>query len=1050
MTHPSKSHEPIPIGALVASGSSSETGLIVVHPISGKISFWENLENADALNLFEKRRNGAQGDCGGMLSGEIVTSIEEAGSSGHVLTFSSGRTAQLLVRDPQSRPAITVNFLRGRAAGVGFFGGLKSVFASSGFLKPIAATRCRPLQTRDTSEMIVVNEDGLTQNWQLSWSAQPYMLREADARSAIEAAIKPSSHAEIQAQHVKVIDFVIVSDAKRETDCLLLVNYILAGSSTYALIELDLDEQAISCRRTIVLHSYVDTIVDLTSWKPRMWLPQGGHTACVVFENAITVVSLTSEDTSPSTQLLMDTGQVPKPYQETVHFRSGSAFVPSGVAAEVVRDSQASSSAIVFIKDYGLVRLTVEQPSSSGLRRPEARASAKSKIEQAVFFGSSSSNPLDLMRTDGPTFSVEEIENAAMAVSQEVLSSNSPYIPQVAASMKDHLDNRAKNLENLIRYILSLSSTISRRTRWQLRFDAEQLAACQKVWAQYDDLQQSNPGDVRMLYETIFVMNERDKTEMDPDVGETDCVRHWCIKDVSKTSLLFGWTTMTITHLENLNTLPEGDGKVTDMINEGNSMIIEGLIEAYAFRNDTAARYGLDGENMQDGFLVDGYEGLPDFWTSNIYMIYRFPPQFERVKAAVLAAKEENPDAVEMMPAVHTMVSSSLSLAEATCRAFEERIRYQTTFTDEEGRAMARTCRAFYDRFRTDMITSLLDIEKTMFDEAADMAKDYGDLQALVYIVKVKKDFIADSLRSTDEVVQDGARKSQQVLEYQEMEYFKTFGAAYGEATFPSNSGNELLQQAYLHPKEATTYLKKHRSRGKISWINDIINIRDYSDAAQSLLEVAEEQEARTWSKKVELSIAKLSLASLQPSEAEEGQDKMRLRTIGNIKLIEVQEKLQEHVRPFLFEAIDEEAELKLAMDTFGKRVHKRLRHLAELLEHGLKGLLNHRTMSPEQLIDVLTLMDKEPCPAAENDVSGQLTYLALLALKSSELQKDQQRFQSLLKTIWLRCFISDDWQYINDTASKADSGAIQDLEATSFYKTLSAGHKDGALHDKS
>lgn len=580
-------------------GKAAEKGLLVVNVINGKITYWDDVD---------RRRKAAEGSCGALLSRESITGLEAAGPGGFVLTFSSGRTAQLVLTDAQSRPAITITYLRGRSSNGGFFGGLKNVLGGSGILKSIAAVRHRPLNLRDKAQILLGNEDAMFQIWQLSWQGQPVSLRDVDAHKAVVDAISAARHSQNPVQNVTLLDFVIASETTEGPDLLLLVNFVVSGQSMYALVEVDIDKESATTRRVILLHSYLESSMTTGAWKPHLCLPKPGHTAFAVFENAVTIVTLAADDASPEAQLLRDAGQVPEPFQDTVEFRAGGSYQACGMFAGDMDTMRRSASVLVRIKNFGLLRVIAEEPVGDGPTKQTQAVSLKNKIEQAVFFGSMSSNPLNLMRKTDGALDVEKLEEAALAVSHEILISQSRLVPQVATSMLDHLQKRGENLRNLAAYVFSLSSDISRNTRWQLRCDAEQIFACRKVWTIYDDLLRSDSGGRRILPEALIAMNPKEKSKMNRERGESDRLRHWCSRDTYRMHVLFEWI-LAIPHLLQQSGIASDPEDYMHVLNEANVTVLEGLDAGYDFRLQEAQFYGLENENFRKTILLDKYEG---------------------------------------------------------------------------------------------------------------------------------------------------------------------------------------------------------------------------------------------------------------------------------------------------------------------------------------------------------------------------------------------------------------------------------------------------------
>lgn len=334
------------------------------------------------------------------------------------------------------------------------------------------------------------------------------------------------------------------------------------------------------------------------------------------------------------------------------------------------------------------------------------------------------------------------------------------------------------------------------------------------------------------------------------------------------------------------------------------------------------------------------------------------------------------------------------------------------------------------------MIESLLD-SGSMDNEASDIAEVYEDMTALVAITKAK---IARITAAKGITLEPNATslKLEARLNSQLQQYFRMFGEEWADASFASYPSGYLLRQAGPFKSELTRFLRSDPSQNKIEWINDVVSEHDYTSTAKALTTVAQQDETSLWNKKVELSIAKLALAATN-----ETQSAVATPSLDEIQLVKIQEQLHEYIRSFLYNAVDEAAELELAMEIFGGAV-KDTPNLGDLLEQGIDALLRHQALDPDQLIDILTLMNRTSHLVEANDMADKESYYALRVLKHSGFAADRQRFDMLLKIIWQRCFLRDDWDEINDTSSKADEIAAGDLEATKLYQTMDEGYMQG------
>ena len=92
----------------------------------------------------------------------------------------------------------------------------------------------------------------------------------------------------------------------------------------------------------------------------------------------------------------------------------------------------------------------------------------------------------------------------------------------------------------------------------------------------------------------------------------------------------------------------------------------------------------------------------------------------------------------------------------------------------------------------------------------------------------------------------------------------------------------------------------------------------------------------------------------------------------SGLEIIDIQEKLYRHLLPEIMHCIDHQAELEVAMQKFSLKIQG-LHSLKQLLETYLDRVLDHLTLSVDELIDALTLIDTV--------VSEHLQHLTALAL---------------------------------------------------------------------
>ncbi len=297
-------------------------------------------------------------------------------------------------------------------------------------------------------------------------------------------------------------------------------------------------------------------------------------------------------------------------------------------------------------------------------------------------------------------------------------------------------------------------------------------------------------------------------------------------------------------------------------------------------------------------------------------------------------------------------------------------------------------------------------------------------------------------------------KRREEIVQQRMASYFHIFGDKWARGLWQEyvaqNQLSNLLDDGPEYQKHLTRFLRSDPAYATISWINDVINERDYAEASRTLKQYALTQESLLWNKKIELSISKLAeLAVSNKTENGGGQNPAtQFKQIDTqLALIHLQDRLYSHIRPIIREAIDETAEIELVMKELGTRFVHGKPALTQLLKTGLTKLVQRQVLSVTELIDVFTLMDQTSTGGAD-DLNGQQYLLALQALKLSGLLRDEVTLGSLLeKLIWRRCMIRDDWEQLNRTELKNDSKVEIDTSATALFKTFKEGYKIGSLH---
>ncbi|KAF4313126.1 Nucleoporin [Botryosphaeria dothidea] len=1061
LPYPLKRSEPLPVGSLVNTGPSGDLGLIVVHPTSGKIKFWENVDSAESLSLFQQRRQGIEGSVGNLLSGETVVDIVDAEHAGFVLVFSTGRVAQLTVRDSQGRPHISVQFLRSQQQNnsSSFFGNLSSFFSGSGWNRDVTAVKVRPSQLKGQLEVVVATGSGSFQVWDLNWAGQHALKEEINARQELLAAFEAGVIPEMRGNgtSVRVLDINIFDEPKVQAlddsvvaasssiGLLALVALSRPAGTRYGIVEVDLIGSVAKVARMIPLDTFAGDPTQQTAKTGKLLVPAPGHTAFAILNNALVITSLLEPNESPDMQLVVDVGTAPRPFQDVVCFRKERNLRFVGYALEESSRKTKQSSCVIFARGIGAIRVTAVAPSLDGKDPERSRATAKSRISQAVWFGSAPDSIFDFSAKPDFTFEYQEIETAALQISQEVLDSSSEHIPVGLASQSQQLALRAGALANLAKHLKENYPPLSRVVKWQLLWNAEKLASAQGVWDYYEERLKLKTPHKPLLDEIVDMLHERHKSELRPELGELDPIRQWFVKDVSKMHIMIPWAQLSVREV-----YKEGVKDYRTLIllvSEADDICLNALEKSFSFRRDHLFDYGLEAEELDYNILTTGYEGLPLPWTSNPNIVNSIRSLVDLAREMVWQISEEEGE----LPFSKKVAGDNPRLVKLCCQVHMERYRWCLAQPDDKTRATGQALKQeFESNIRHNQVTSLAKIG--MAESGMIIAERLKDMRTLVSLVWDELNFLGEERDNTDnEEEERHFENSLKKLEQRIRTYFERFGQAWADALFAShihlNKSGMMLDKRSVGQELLTQFLRARPAYAKLTWINDILGENDFASASQALIHVGTKQETRDWSKKVEMSLAKLSLLAAEAdgkTGAIDNPRAQRARCDSELRLLELQEKVYRHIKPTIDGALDDDSAIDLVMMDYGTLFVKDRPALQQLLKRGFEETIAHRSLDAGLLIDILTLMDHAQHEPGSQDISGRQNFLAFQALAASEGILDKVTWEGSLKLAWKRTFLCDDWEAINNTVQQADAQVQLALENTLIFWTLKQGYQSG------
>lgn len=1041
------------------NGPTNDYGVVAIAPSSGKITFWENIDNAEARSMYPQRHQGVDGSVK-LYSGEVITDLIDIEHAGFILNFSSGRLAQLTLRDSQGRPHVSTTILNGPNGSSS-----SSLFSLRGLLsgairKTIASVKARPSDTKGQMEVITTTKNGVFHLWDLSWSGQQIFKHEVDVHDEVLSAVQAGISAELRGQtDVQVLDFAISEQARKlgSVNCLLLVALFGRHTVEYSLLELDLTGSEGTVNRTIPIKTFHQERLP-TEPTGSLLVPQPGHTAFIQFPGAVVVASLAQPEETPDTQLLADSGRSNLPFQDAVYFREELNVLVCGLSTAGTTRKERKATALIFVQGAGILQFSAQPPNLDDVNVERLKVTARSKLEQGTFFSSKPGNVLDFSVRSRFTFSEEETAQAALDVSLGIISSSYDYLDKVTSSMDEQFKTRAAALRTLMSSLRSDYPALPFLTKWRLLWHAEKLAAAHKLWNWYEAKlqdQQKHPDaypEKVLMSDIIKAMHERYKTPINPDLGETDPVRQYFLRDIDSIGVLipWGWNFLRTFYMK------EGGKEqpaVMQRLSEGSDVMLVTLETAFEFRRTNIEFYGLDVDSLDDSILKpgQGYEELPVFWTSSHNIV-------SSVRSLVDVGRNlavENYEEGLQETLSQKIAKDNPRMVRIGCRTHIERFQWSLEQADEKSRDNGRILRdEWNNKVRPEHICGLMELG--LANEGMNLAEHYRDMPTLVNLVWDETLWLEKEkaeMRSKMEIAESTVKLKK--IKERISRYFDTYGDEWAEAFYlkhiKEGKAAQMFEPEHLSQPALSKFLRADPSRARLRWVNEVSGEQDYEAAAEALFETATKQETNVWCNKVELSLCKLAMlcqkeekpGQAQPSKSHEPSKAEKIRE-KNFKIVQdqweyatVQSLLYDHLSTTFERALDDAVAVDLLMEEYGKGpIEGRPAHRT-LLREGFENLIHHKVLDPALMIDILTLMndtgDKEPTSVIQ---SNEFTFaLRVLAANWHSIHRTTR--DGLLKLIWKRLCNKDNWAEINNTKDMSDATLEEFLASTNVGWTF-------------
>ncbi|KAH1335338.1 hypothetical protein KXV68_002720 [Aspergillus fumigatus] len=1047
-----ESHGAPPLGTFLSSANGEIPGLMVVMPYTGRIIYWETISHAGSLGLPRQKQSGLQGHVPGLLPSEYVTDVINCEPSGVIVTFSSGRVAHITFRDSQGRPTVMANFLRNSSSSSGLLNGIKSVFSGGCWRKDVAAVKAARSHQRGQRDIIVGTTTGVFEIWDTHWSNGSIMKKQFDIRQDLCRSLG-RKHTEVASDtDLKILDFALLSCGDNAQDlqhsgaeswrlCLVVAPSRETGRRCISVVQLLLSEEV-----HVLAASSIDLSFSTLSNAPqpniKLHVATVSQTAFIVIDQSVLLLSLGSYGDSPTSQLLLDSGRLPSPFNDHITFRSGADYKLLGSGCEDETGEGSSSACLVMVRNFGVIRIAVRPRQSAGNEIEDAQITAKTKIEQAVFYGARPGNPLDLTDKGGFDFSPQEIEEAALEICGELLRSTSHYIPATSVTLEQNLKLRAKALDDLASLLLQHKKPLHRQTWYELLWGAEKLAAQRALWKFEDKARRAMGQGNTFLAHVIGSMNEKFRTKSE-DYEDKDNVRDWFLFDTFRMEHIIPWIFKALKLQKGIST--KQGRRVLEEIVQASELSLAVLETAFRFRDEHARQYGLEDEHIEDGVLSSGYDGLSEFWTSRDIVFLETGHLLDLELDTCRAWTQQATTSLDLreQKLVRQIAENSARQLRVLSLMHYERVRWLSSQDNpksvDEGIELEQT----YTKQRRWQLFKLAGIGQ--LEDAISLAEKFRDMSALVeLIIELQDQTLADSEHAENVTNYESEQLGRRISTY-----FEKFGEPWADAFFTrqiSMGQSEILFTMRRFQPFINRFLHKNPTYARLCWINDAIGEDNYEAAARSLETLALERESDLWCHRVELSLSKLAtLAAWEESSAAAkpifGNEIKRLEDLAELDA--VQEVVYAYMMPALQGAIDQKAETELAIDQFGRFVND-TPSLHEVLSALLTKVISRQILRVDQLVDLLTLIDGgQVSEETQNEFIGKEFYLALRVIRlNSSTQEGPLYCIPLQKLVWRRCMIRDDWQ-LEKNADNTDHEPGDHMHCVSLLRTLTLCLRD-------
>ncbi len=959
----------LPFAVLVSpQAGMTEPGLVTIDPVSGNADFYDSTGISYGL-LSQTSR--IISHTIKLYHGETVSIVTNAEPAGIVATTTSGRFILLSLHDSLGKPCLSSSIIRNNAGN--FWNNLSSALTiiPGPDRKDIVAVRPGKIIGHETGEreIFFINIDAKFSFWECSRDGQSKLLFQADLKEMLLEEIGQGYPTAYESFKVHDIHPLENSSNNNNVNFLILTSFTYDIDTFYLLYTIRKDNNDVS-----VISTYRLTCFSSPSTRnPELFLPYPGNTAFIVFSNAVALVDITKKHK----------------WEDILIFRSGIEIIGAGFEDMITIANTADRHAAVIIisKEAGVIRIEKfeDDPDEPPQIRPESvimEYFAKSKIEQAVYYGLLNGNPLSFDVPKDITISVTATETALLEVSSELIHSNSVYLPPFLPSVAECLALRADRLLNLAHYVNSnFVDTIGNDTKVKLLLGLEKVVAAKELWGVLDSFGSSNDPEkikiVDLFKEALPVKKSLNTQPNDPlrSFFETNISKIGSVLS-STIKLYFKHQKSSKNHLfidvSLLNQL------ISTTLRSG-ALSIRQLIIKELFHLDN----------------ISCSKQVP--WTSNGVLLEAMDSLIQETTKQLRSLVKKNGDNNEK---VYSMSTELVELTEILSTGCTDKKSWYNQNIQLIKAGEYDQFNNFFNSRKAGWMSNLVEFNKK--EDALNLSEEFQFYRSLVEISDIDREYAIDSF---------GEESMQHVAVLERFRrFFNKFGYDFAKIAYKYYLEAQKLQVLLIGFPEFDEYLDRffkenNYQHGNISWIHDILKER-YLDVGTVLLEITTGKSAqrheKTSNRKLQLSLSKLAFLAASESLTNDTVIEQNIDIINHeLSIAKIQESFYKILLPFDNDNNDTSNKVQTIVNNLAIGLKKRnMRATLNILTRVLSRVLSKQMLTQEELVDGLTLIEPKNQEMKDN------FYLALKQLSLYDEDLDKKR--TSLKLIWRRVILLD------------------------------------------